>query len=204
MLNIPMKSTTNGPRGRKDPSELATRMPNRLQKAQESLILSLYSEGRTPEQIAIQLNMNKREVKTGIRRALDHHLKLYATPSPEHNFVKYASFQYNIIQKLQSACDMFLNDPDTKQYSALVSAYKAQSDIYDKIMAKGQELNVIQKRSASDDIRMTSKDIKEAVVTQITTLEKLVTHIDERTGPRVRMSHPKTSDIPIILNPFSR
>jgi hypothetical protein len=166
--------------GLKPKRHIVERMPRRLVKARQALILGLYASGRTVEQIAARLGSKAQHVTRDLNIALDQMVKHYALPSPAHNFVRYAAFQFGIIHKLQDACELFTADPDSKQYNAMVSALRAQSDIYDKIIDKGITFGVISKSKADPDrIRQSPATLRVELREKIQTLEILLDEVDE-------------------------
>jgi hypothetical protein len=150
-------------------------------RTRQSEILRHYSAGKTPEEIAVMYQMRLNQVTRDINVAIDRMIKEYATPSPEVTFVRYAAFQLGIVSKLQDAVEDFKADPKATQYNALVTALKAESDIYDKVLDKGQDLNVITKKAAKGSIRATSIDLRATIKRELITLEKLSREIDDDT-----------------------
>ena len=97
-------------------------------------MLGLYAGGKTPQQIAVVLDMRLNLVTHDLRVAIDELVREYAKPTPAQTFVRYAAFQFGIITELKDAASKFMQDDSSKQYNALISSLRAQSDIYDKIM----------------------------------------------------------------------
>ncbi len=146
--------------------------------ATRAQILRLYSKGRTPEQIANSLSMKVHQVENHLNKAIDAHVKTFAQPNPAHTFVKYCYFQSGIIDRLQHIYDIFIEDEDNKNYSAAVSALKTQSDIMDKIMAKGDHYGVIQQKKADKAIHLSKKQLKIELKKEVTVLTELLDQID--------------------------
>ena len=67
-------------------------------------------------------------------------------------------------------CEKFLNDPDTKQYNAYVSARKQQSDILDKIVERGIKFGVVKPEDRGTSLGKLGEleELEEAVVTELT------------------------------------
>jgi hypothetical protein len=148
-------------------------------------MLSLYAEGKPPEQIAIQMGMSVNHVKRNLKIAINSLIKHYADPSPQQTFVRYAAFQFGIIRKLQDTHSLFMGEaaPQSKsapkQYSAAISALRAQSDIYDKIVSQGKEFGVIQQRQASEHIRKPPTELRVELRKEVETLTRMLDEIDE-------------------------
>lgn len=167
---------------KKKPTKKLTRLPKALRKVRQQKVLELYSAGKTKPVIAKTLGMRRQDVTRDLTSAMADMVKHYANTSPEHTFVRYASFNTQVISQLRNLFETFLNDPDTKQYGAAVSALKAQSDIYDKILDKGVEFGVINKAKAKETIRSTPQDLRVELRREITTLTRLLDEIDDHTN----------------------
>lgn len=153
----------------------------RLIKARQHHVLTLYARGKTPEEIAVLTGAHVNHVRRDIATATNALIKDWAQPTAQQTFVRYAAFQLDIVRRLQKACEQFAKDERNKQYSAMVSALRAQSDIYDKVMSKGAELGVIQRSTAGSHIRLQGKDLRHELKTEISKLNKLLTEIDDAT-----------------------
>jgi len=152
-------------------------------RARQTEVLRLHASGRTTDEIAASLGMMVRDVTKDIDSAIDRLIRHYAA-SPQTTFIRYAVFQFDIINRLQSLSDDFLKNDTTMQYSAAVSALKAQSDTYDKILEKGVEYGVVQRKQASKSIRQEPKDLRKELRSEITILTRLLDEIDDPTQAR--------------------
>lgn len=155
------------------------KIPKKLIKQRQRKILQLYSQGNTPDQIALKLDMQTNHVRTNINNAIDDMVQHWATPTPQANFVRYASFQFGIIKKLDCVFEDFQNDLEQKQYTAAVSALRTQSDIYDKVLEKGKEFGVVKQGKASDTIRQAPANIRVELRKEIVVLSKLLNELDD-------------------------
>lgn len=153
----------------------------------------MYSEGKTPEQIASALDTTLATVKRDIDIILEKQSKLYAESTPQHNFVRYAAFQLNVVRKLGQVADTCLGytreapDPAvaSKSGATAVQALKAQSDIYDKVMDKGEKLGVIQGESQDSPVLIgTPRGMRVQLREKLLTLEALLDEIDDSEDTR--------------------
>jgi len=148
-------------------------------KVRQQQILALYAEGKTLPVISNLLSMRTVDVSRDLNIALQDMVRQYSLPSPEQNFVRYAAFQMNVIKKLKEANELFLADPEAKQYGASIASLRAQSDIYDKVFTKGVEFKVIQNKGTDQKaLRATPDDLKLELRKEIVTLERLLTELD--------------------------
>lgn len=149
-------------------------------KARQHQVLQMYAGGKTPHQIAALLDMRLTDVTRDLRIAVDELVREYAKPTPQQTFVRYAAFQFGIISQLKKAAHQFMKD-ENKQYNALISSLRAQSDIFDKIMDKGHDYGVITKKKANESIRKQPQDIRQDLRIEITKLTRLLDDIDDST-----------------------
>lgn len=165
-------------------------------RTRQAEILRHYAAGKTPEEIAVYYQMRLNQVTRDINVAIDRMIKEYATPTPEVTFVRYAAFQLGIVSKLQDAVEQFKADPKATQYNALVTALKNQSDIYDKVLDKGQDLNVVTSKAAKASTRATATDLRATIKRELITLEKLSREIDDTTQVKgLRQGKPTSVDL---------
>lgn len=157
------------------------RKPRLMVKARQQIVLEMYAAGRTPEQIAVKMDMRLQDVTRDINTAIDELVVQYSKPSPQQTFVRYATFQLAIIRKLNHAIEAFRKDEDTKQYNAWVSALRTQSDIYDKVYQKGYEYGVIPKKKADRKALEGGADLRAELRTEITMIQGLLDEIDDAT-----------------------
>lgn len=155
------------------------KIKRRFIKARQHTFLTLYSSGMTPEQIAVKHQMTVNHVKRDLTIAIEDLIDHYAKPNPQQTFVRYASFQFDIVKQLQNMIDVFLKDPVSKQYSATTSALRTQSDIYDKVLDKGIEFGVIEKKKATASLRQEPQDLRASIRIEIKQLTRLLDEIDE-------------------------
>jgi hypothetical protein len=168
--------------GRRKLKRVYTIQPAPLTKVRQQQVLALYSDGKTIPVIADMLSMRRQDVSRDLNIALSDMVKQYALPSPEQNFVRLAAFQMGVIQKLRESYETFTADPEARQYGAAVSALKAQSEIYDRLIAKGIEFGIIQQSKAKESIRATPKDLRLELRKEIKTLTILLDEVDNHTN----------------------
>jgi hypothetical protein len=96
----------------------------------------------------------------------------------EHVYVEYIIWQTQGILDLTKMMDQFRK---TKQYNAMIGAVRVRAELYDKLIAKGQEFGVFKKTPERKEIvagmvlsDMTSKDLQGAVLGAIGELQKMM------------------------------
>lgn len=137
-------------RGKTDLKNSKARTKKIEARDRQDKLLQLYASGKALDSIALDEGLDMRVVVNAVSTALDRQVKNYAEPSPQHQFVRYAVFNMDLIKKLDDARKMFMFDPEGKQYSMIISSIRAQHDIFDKIQDKGMTLGVIKKRKADN------------------------------------------------------
>jgi len=147
-----------------------------LQRERQHLVLTMYAQGKTPDQIALDLKMGVGEVTADIGQATDRLLSHFTCP-PQHTFIRYAVFNLSIIRKLQQIIERFEADDKTVQYNSIISALKTQSDLNDKILEKGIEYGVIEHKRVSSAVKH-PQDIKAMLKKEILSLSSLLDEVD--------------------------
>jgi len=143
--------------------------------------LALFARGYPPNMIAKELGTDPRTVERDIDRATQQLLRYFAEPKVQHTFIRYAAFNLSVIEKLQLLYESFMADhSEKKNYSAAVGSLKAQSDVLDRIIDKGMEWGVIDKRKASATVHRSKGDLQQELRHQIRTLTVLLTQVQER------------------------
>lgn len=173
---------------RRAPSTSARVQPESLERTRHDLVLKrrlklleAYSQGRTPEQLASDFKLPQSRIERELKLGLDSLVHHFAAPSPQHAFVRYAVFQLRIVEQLRDTYDSMISDDETKQYNAAISALRAQSDIYDKIMEQGRTYGVIQQRPAAASLHQAPADLKQELMVEIRSLVNLVERVDPDT-----------------------
>lgn len=196
---------------RKKPSERVPqkRSKRSMIKARRQMILKLHTEGKSHAQIADTVAIPPQIVQRELELAIDEFLRSWAEQSPQHTFVRYATFQFAVIRRLQQAHESFIKDKENKQYNAAISALRAQSDIYDKVLDKGINFGVIQQKKAKGTIREAPADIRIKLKKEITILSRLLEEVDNSPGPpprKVIEAHAVQSEsitYPIVVKPLT-
>jgi len=142
------------------------------------LVQDTIMRGLTDEQATKELGIGLpeyRKLQTGVMDRLIEQLQKQTT------FQVYAHYvleQKSCVLELQKMIDGFKT---SKQHNALVGAVKAKSEILDKIISKGQDMGVIEKRAkriefiGSLDVRnMTDLDIARSIMLEMQEINELV------------------------------
>jgi len=156
------------------------------------LLLKYFLDGLDFEAMEQATGYNIPYIERELAKAMASLSDYYTKPTNVENFLRYAAFQMRLITQLQELYDTFLerhkkmkekkpgHASEIKGGTALVSAIKAQSDIYDKIYAKGKECGVMATAAENRDeesalSRKTPEQLrlilKEQATTVITLLE---------------------------------
>lgn len=181
------KTTNSRSKGGKLQKKSSYRLKKVEQRDRQDRLLQQYATGKALESIALDENLDMRAVVNAVSTALDRQVKNFAEPSPQHQFVRFAVFNMDLIKKLDDARKMFMFDPEGKQYSMIISSIRAQHDIYNNIMQKGSELGVMQKRKASREVTGGSKkQVLRELAKEANLLLEIVDEFDPHTQFRRR------------------
>lgn len=152
------------------------------QRDRQDRLLQQYAMGKSLDSIALDENLDMRAVVNSVSTALDRQVKNFGEPSPQHQFVRYAVFNLDLIKKLDEARRMFMFDPEGKQYSMIISSIRAQHDIYNSILTKGTELGVVKKRKASSTaVSGSKKQVLKELAKEANLLLEIVDEFDPHT-----------------------
>jgi hypothetical protein len=141
-------------------------------------IWDLLLEGNTDKEI-IELTGLEAEAYKHLRQRLVEEKAAELTSKPaEHVYVEYLIWQSQGIVDLTKMMDQFRK---TKQYNAMVGAVRVRAELYDKLIAKGQEFGVFKKTPERKEIvggfvlaDLTSDKLRTMVTHAVSDLDKLM------------------------------
>lgn len=103
----------------------------------------------TREEIIQETGWSLQWLMTMEKYVEDEDKKLNERKDPRIVFAEYRQRQLQCARELDDLCEIFRK---SKQFSALVNAVKARSDILDRIMKTGQDLGIIEKKAKKVEI----------------------------------------------------
>jgi hypothetical protein len=188
-------------------------MPEALVKLWDMLV-----SAKEDWEIADALDVDVAELATLRTSLLEEKATEIANKPPEHLYVEYILAQTANIRVLS---EMIKEFKTTRQHNAMVGAVRVRADLYDKIIAKGQEFGIFKKAPERRELvaglvvsEMTTRDLKGAIVGAIGEMDKLMSrygavpmleakvgdlyHSEEpekeaiRVAPRSKATPPKT------------
>jgi hypothetical protein len=134
--------------------------------------------GLTDEQASAELGLEMAELKRHQGAILDRFVTNLQQQTTFQVYAHYVLEQKSCIVELQQMINGFRS---SKQHNAMVGAVKAKSEILDKIISKGQDMGIIEKRAkriefiGSLDVRnMTELDIAREIMVQMQQINELV------------------------------
>lgn len=105
--------------------------------------------------------------------------------APEQVYVEYLMSQESNVQALSEMIEQF---KDTRQHNAMVGAVKARAEIYDKMIAKGQEFGFIKKVPERQEIvagimvaELSNDDLRAAIAGELSGLDSLMSAYGTKT-----------------------
>jgi len=160
----------------------------RFTKAQvQEAIATIYNKiaaGRSDKEIMAIMGLAGEDYVKLKQAMLDAKADEIRAKPREHVYVEYMLNQAVNITDLTTMIDDFHT---SKQYNAMVGAIRARAEIYDKLIAKGQEFGLIKKEPERKEImagilvaEMTNQQLRKAIVGQLAGLDRLMkTHGDK-------------------------
>ena len=148
-----------------------------IEEAKASIWACL-KEGKEDDEIMDLLGIDP-AIYWGLRHQAieDQATKLKAMPS-EHVYIQYLLDQHQNIRELTN---MLADLKSTKQHNAMVGAIKARADLYDRLIAKGQEFGVFKKAAETKRIiagvvvtELSKDDLKKAITKAILDLDQMM------------------------------
>ncbi len=135
-------------------------------------------EGKLDNEIMASMGLEPEEYKKLRAAMMDAKADEVRNQPTEHVYVEYMIKQAKNIADLTKMIDEFTT---TKQYTALVGAIRIRAELYDKLIAKGQEFGLIHKEPDRKEIvagvlvaDLSNKQLKTAIVGELTNLNQLM------------------------------
>jgi hypothetical protein len=141
--------------------------------------------GWTRDQILEETNWNLQRLMCTERYLAEEDRRIWEKADPIAIFAEYREHQILCAKELE---DLAMYFKDSRQFSSLVGAVKAKSDVLDKIIKVGQELGVV-KRAAKEISIRGQVDVRTLSVAELRVhLEKEVSGLQKllESPPRVR------------------
>lgn len=164
-----------------------------------------FAEALEPEEIAAHMGFDWADYEDLVKKFYEHEAQTVRDKPTEQVYVEYCLAQAQNVSDLTKILGQFRK---TSQHSAMVSAIRARSDIYDKMIARGQEFGFIEKKPEAKIIagvlvnQLTDKDLRAAITGQLGHLDELMTKygggsniIDIDPGPS-HLPTPKRKALP--------
>jgi hypothetical protein len=176
---------------------------DQLREAVETIYAALCDD-RTDKEIMADMGLTAEEFDKLKTEMFDKKADSIRTKPEEHTYVEYLIQQTGNIQALT---DMISEFKSTKQYNAMVGAVKARADIYDKLIAKGQEFGLISKQPERKEIVagvLVADLSNQQLKTEITRALDGLNQLQKRFGDGDLLALPKAESLhrgPALQNP---
>ena len=150
-------------------------MKEAIQTVWKSLV-----EGDSDENIMDFMGIEPEDYESVRKVMLEEQAQLLRTKPPEHHYVEYMLWQYKGIKDLTEIVAR-LKEAKSPNAAAQVAAIKVRSDIYDKIISKGQEFGVLKKTPETKVTvgghfvaELTSEKLRSQLTSALVDLDKLM------------------------------
>lgn len=156
-------------------------------------VRSYLEDGKTHEDIAVLLGLDWADYETLVREYYEHESEDVRNKTTEQVYVDYVREQIRNIRDLTAILEQF---KESKQHSAMVGAVRARSDIYDKIIDRGQQLGFIDKKPETKLIagvivaQLSNKELRAAITEELGHLDSLVARYGDGQNLRDRTPGP--------------
>lgn len=147
-------------------------------------IWDLLLDGNSDKEIIALTGLEAEAYKALRQKLLEEKAAELATKPAEHVYIEYVVWQTQGIVDLTKMIDQFRK---TKQYNAMVGAVRVRAELYDKLIAKGQEFGVFKKTPERKEILggfvladVTSDKLRTMVTGALVDLDKLMKRYGER------------------------
>lgn len=135
------------------------------------------SDGMEPDEIARKLGFAFEAYEAFVAKFYEAESQGIRDRTTEQVYVDYCLAQTRNINDLTRILDEF---KDTKQHAAMVAAIRERSNIYDKIISRGQELGFVEKKPERKLVagvivaQLTDRQLRAAITEELGGLEALV------------------------------
>lgn len=151
--------------------------PDELRLAIATL-MAYFAEGKGDDEAREVMGLTLDQFSDLKKAMYSQQIEENRTKTIDERYVDYQLAQQSCVKSLESMIGEFKS---TKQYNAMVGAIRARSDIIDKIVLKGQEFGLIEKKAEEKRIiggvlvgSMPTEDLRKLIVGELVGLEKLV------------------------------
>jgi hypothetical protein len=141
-------------------------------------IYGLLADGKKDDEIIVEMGISAEDYKALKAAMFDSKADEVRTRPIEHVYVDYILKQTENIKDLTAMISDWKN---TKQYTAMVGAVRARSEIYDKMISVGQDCGIIHKQADRKEIMagliiadLTNKQLKQAITKELDGLNVLM------------------------------
>ncbi len=168
-------------------------------------VRSYLEDGKTHEEICRLLGWEWSRYEELVKEYYAQESEDVRNRTSEQLYVDYVREQTRNIRDLTSILEQF---QESKQHSAMVGAVRARSDIYDKIIDRGQQFGLIDKKPETKLVagmfvaQLTNKDLRTAITEELGHLNSLMSRYgdgknlqDVDPGP-LHLSTPKQKAAP--------
>lgn len=156
------------------------------------------TEGKDHEEIAGLFGFKWADYEEFLGKFYEQEVEDLRGRTTEHVYVDYCLHQHQNIHDLTKLVDHY---DKTKQHAAVVSAVRARSEIYDKIIARGQELGFIDKKPETKLIagmvvaHLSTKELRSVITQELSGLEKLFEEFGD--APNILDVNPGPTHVPV-------
>jgi len=147
----------------------------------QEAISSIYGkliEGKTDKEVMDEMGLPAEDYEKLKAAMFDDKADEIRTKPTEHLYVEYMISQ---AQNVHDLTEMIKDFKTSKQYGSMVGAVRARAEIYDRVIAKGQEFGMIRKEPNRTEFvggllvaDMTNAELRKTIVTELGSMNRLM------------------------------
>jgi len=152
----------------------------------QEVITTIYArmaEGKMDDEIMVETGLAAEDYRKLKAAMFDQKADEIRARPTEHTYIQYMIDQ---AQNVKALSDMIEEFKTTKQYNAMVGAIRARSEIYDKLIDKGQEFGLIHREPDKKIVGgfvvadLSNKQLKTMITGELQVLDKLMRRYGDR------------------------
>ena len=169
-----------------------------------SQLMAAIEDGKSDADVMIELGLDVDKYREIKKRAMRREGQYLKAKTKEELYAEYVLNQSSCVKDLTNLSKDFKK---SKNYSAMVSAVRARSEIYDKIIKTGQDFGIIEKKAERTEHligvmigKLSDDELRQTIVGELSNLQNMMGRfgeqdiIDVEPGPIYRsLPQPKIS-----------
>ena len=149
-----------------------------------SQLMAAIEDGKADADVMIELGLDVDEYRDIKRRAMRREGQYLKAKTKEELYAEYVLKQSACVKDLTNLSKDFKK---SKNYSAMVSAVRARSEIYDKMIKTGQDFGIIEKKVERTEHvvgvmigKLSDDELRQTIVGELSNLQNMMSRFGEQ------------------------